>query len=192
MDNKQQVWAKTFLVAYKYLSTLCGAIDKLIDATASNSFYTCGSWSERNAIMTVSERIIKLSDKKVNYINLKVMVEKILGVMPKKYAKVLILKYIKGLEKNEISELMNMSLRSYYRRLKSAIECFALAMKSLGFCVEKLEIRYLDDAFISSVRESVVRETKFNGEENSSLEEEISIDRYVSMLNRGNLIKVVI
>jgi len=165
MNNKQIIWARTLLNAHRYLGTLCNSIDKLVDITAKTSFYTGGIWSEENSIYNISQKIIKLSDRKVNYINLKVITEKVLEKMPKKLAKILILKFINRVDIPTIINLLNMSERTYYRRTNDAIKEFAKVLCEFGYNSEKLEIKYLDDKFIASVFEKQSREARITSEQ---------------------------
>ena len=156
MNNNQTIWAKTLLNAYKYLEALCGAIDKLVENTAKNSFFACGTWSEENSIMNISKKIIRLSDKKVDYINLKVITEKAIGMLDKRNAKVIILKYIKGLDIDTITSVLNMSRRSYFRRINDGLLEFMAILNSFGYGKEKLEINFLKDDFILSLYNSTI------------------------------------
>ncbi len=151
MKNNQLIWAKTLLNAYKYLGALCGAIDKLVDSTAKNSFFASGIWSEENSIVNVSKKIMYLTNKKVDYINLKVIVEKAISSMNKISAKIIVLKYIKGIDCETIAKLNNMSLRSCFRRAKNALSEFVLYMKKIGYTAEKIEINFCRDPFVQSV-----------------------------------------
>lgn len=192
MENKQLIWAKTFLVAYKYLGTLCSAIDRIIDATAENSFY-CGSiWRESNSIYNVSNKILSLSERKIDYINLKVMVDKVLKKMSRKHAKILILRFIEQLSPDDIAGVIHMSTRSYFRLYKSSLESFAKTMKQLEFNFEDIEKRYLQDAFIESVYEQVGKNERVNIEEGEVLYNDTQFNKYLKTLNRGQLVEVII
>lgn len=151
MKNNQLIWAKTILTAYKHLGTLSDAIDKLIESTAKNSFFSSGIWSKSNSISEVSKKIIHLTDKKVDYINLKVITEKIIGYLNKNHAKILILRYLKNLDIETISKVMNMTERSFFRKMEKAQSEFTNTMTKLGYTAEKMEVNYLKDMFIESI-----------------------------------------
>ena len=164
MKNKQVVWAKTILIAYDELEQLCGAIDKLVDTIAGGSFYSCGPWIASNEVYNVSKKIINLSEKKVKYINLKVIVEKCMKMLNKKDAKVVVLRYVKKMEPAEIAGVLKISLRSYFRIAKSALEQLADAMETFGYNFAKMENEYLSDLFISSIYRSVFLDGRLNNE----------------------------
>lgn len=151
MKNKQLTWAKTILVAYKYLGTLSRCIDRIINKSALNSFYTGGNWDDKNSVFNISNKILKLTNKKVDYINLKVLVEKILSKMSKDKAKLLILRNIKDLKTSTICNMLNMKERTYYRRTDLALKEFVTQMIEMGFTYAKLDLDFSDDEFIYSI-----------------------------------------
>ena len=151
MKTKKLIWAKTILFAYKYLGSLCRSIDKTVKNIAVHSFYIGGYWSEGNSTQNISQKILELSNKKIDYINLKVMIEKTLQSMKKDNAKILILRNIKELSIQTIANLLNMSERTYYRKANCALNEFANIMEKVGCSVEKLEIGFWDDQFIKSI-----------------------------------------
>ena len=145
INNEQIIWAKTILVAYKHLGTLCSAIDKVVENTATNSFYSSGFDTSNNSTEKVTQKIIALSKQKIDYINLKVYVEKLLKAMPKHVSKLLILKFIKGVSAEDICDIFNMSNRTYYRKLNKAVEDFAEYMIKFNLTKQKLELFFIDD-----------------------------------------------
>ena len=192
MENKQQIWAKTVLVAYKYLGAMCGAIDKLVESTAKHSYYTSGVWQEKNSIQSVSKKLIRLSDKKIDYINLKVMVDKVLGKIPKKFATLLILRYINRVPPEDIAELNGVSVRSYYRYITKAINEFAVQMKNIGYNYCTMEVRYLTDSFITSIYDAVLAcKREYDIDEKEAFLMPSPCEMF-SFLEKSDLVKVVI
>lgn len=151
MKKNEEVWARTMLIAYKYLESIINAIDKTFDKTVKASFYMGGSFNDRYNTEAISQRLINLSNKKVDYINIKVLVEKVLSKMDKKYAKALILRYIKEINLTTICNLLNISERTFFRRLNMALKSFGNCLNELGYNYEKLEVTYLTDSFIKSI-----------------------------------------
>ena len=150
--NKEQInWAKTAILSYKHLGVICDAIDRLVETIATKSFYTSTKLLEINSIHSVSKKIIKLTDKKIDYINLKVLVEKIFTKLKPNRAKILVLKYIHNLPIEKIQEVLNISYRSCYRTLKLGIEDFASLMLDFGYTQEKMEILFIGDEFLNSI-----------------------------------------
>lgn len=183
-NNKQMIWAKTLLNAYKYLGTLCESIDKLINLTAKTSFYTGGRWIEENSILNISQKIIKLSDRKIDYINLKIIIEKALSKLQKKLAKLLILRYVNRINSETISKILKMSERTFYRKTVNAIEQFAHELYCLGYNSEKLEVLYLSDLFISSIYEKQEKELRLVSEK-EALSADEAFKSYVNFIKVG-------
>jgi len=80
---KSNEWVKTILYTYNYLGRVADGIDKLVTQNALNSFYFRGERQSENGVMSVANRIIELSSRKVRLINLKVLIEKSLNLMPR-------------------------------------------------------------------------------------------------------------
>ena len=163
MNTELINWAKTVLFAYKYLGAMCRSIDKRIKKMAVNSFYIGGVWNEENSVYKISERMIKLSDKKVDYINLKLMIEKCLQEMKQENAKLLILRNINGDNPHfhmnlsqSVAGLLNISERTYFRKLNFALKEFARIMERHGYSYQKLEICFWNDDFIKSIYNIIV------------------------------------
>ena len=121
---KSNLWAKTILSVYRYLERISGAIDKMVERQALNSYYYFSGSSIDNGILSVSKRIIELSERKVRLINLKVLTEKALKGCDKILGQILIEKYIEGESSDNIAESLNLSPRTYFRRLTQAEEQF--------------------------------------------------------------------
>lgn len=151
MKTKQLTWAKTLLFAYKYLGSLCRSIDKTIKNMAVHSFYVGGVWNEENSVYKISEKMISLSNKKIDYINLKVTIEKILKEMNKNNAKLLILRNIKELSIQTVASVLNISERTYYRKSNLALKEFSNLMEKYGYSYQKMEINYWNDKFVQSI-----------------------------------------
>ncbi len=158
MNKEQTNWAKTTILSYKHLGVICDAIDKLVETIATKSFYTSTKFLEINSIHSVSKRIIALTDKKIDYINLKVLIEKIFTKLKPNRAKVLVLKYIHNISVEKIQEVLNISYRSCYRALKMGIEDFASLMIKFGYTNEKMEVLFNGDEFLNSIYKSITTE----------------------------------
>lgn len=133
---KSNLWTKTILSVYKYLERIAGAIDKLVDRQALNSYYM--DITKDNSVMAVANRIIELSERKVKLINIKVLTEKTLESMDKTLAQILIEKYIDNDSGEEIANRHNFAQRTYYRRQNQAEESFASILSKEGFDDKKL------------------------------------------------------
>ena len=168
--NKEQVnWAKCVIMSYRYLERMCGAIDKQIEMLATRSYISSSAWEQLNSVHNVSKKIIDLSQKKIDYINLKVLTEKILESMNKNLSKILILKHIKNVKASEISAVLKITDRTLFRKINSALEEFAKFMLKFGFSYEKMEIMHIKDDFIGSIYNRIVNDNiRFSNKTNKT------------------------
>ena len=67
------IWAKTILSSYRYLERIAGAIDKMVESSGINSRDMSGVAFSNNNILSLAEKMIDLSERKVKLINLKVL-----------------------------------------------------------------------------------------------------------------------
>ena len=148
---KNNEWGKTLLYVYKYLERVTDSIDKLVSRTALNSFYYNRGSRCENSVLTVANRIIKLSERKAKLINIKVLVDKSLCLIDKKSAQLLIERYMDGDNFKEISERHHLLLRTYFRHLHQAELSFSQAMARLGFNSEKISSYLAEEKWITEI-----------------------------------------
>ena len=121
---EQLIWAKTILSVYKHLERATYAIDGVV---------TKLSLIPELSVNELTTKIINLTDRKVNLINLKLIVEQLLSKCSSKHIRVLSLKYVQELSASEIAEVMNLNARTIFRLQNSALQQFTENMKSSGF-----------------------------------------------------------
>ena len=159
------IWTKTVLSVYRYLDRICDAIDKIVLNTGLSSRninqmnYFC------NNVMSISQKIIKLSQRKINLINLKLLANKCFRKINKTDAKLLILCYIDGTKRRELAEKYQISMRTVFRRIESAETAFSKALHMQGYSDEKLEEMLHEENWIKSVYNRYVK-----GEEKEQIE----------------------
>ena len=157
---KSNEWVKTILYTYNYLGRVADGIDKLVTQNALNSFYFRGERQSENGVMSVANRIIELSSRKVRLINLKVLIEKSLNLMPRELARLLVQRYIDNDEAGEIALRNKLNLRTYFRKLIKAESSFKEIMTKLGFNDEKLSKYHEKEKWIIEVYEKFLNESK--------------------------------
>ena len=111
------VWSKTLLSVYRYLERIAGAIDKIILKSGINSLNICGQNFYHNNTRAITQKIIELSERKVTLINLKILVEK----------------YLDGVKSKELMERHNISMRTVFRKLDTALKSFASCLIKKGY-----------------------------------------------------------
>lgn len=135
-----KIWSKTILNIYRYLERVANAIDKIVLSRATNSFYTSSSNMSFNGVWNVSNDIINLTNRKVTLINLKLITEKALSDIDEAPARVLILNFVEKRTCYECAEILNVSLRTYFRKLNIALNSFAKALNR-----QKYDEKYFDN-----------------------------------------------
>ena len=129
----KNIWAKTILKSYRYLERIADAIDKMIEQRGLYSMNMNSSNYYYNNILSVSDKLIELSERKIKLINLKILTEKGLLNCGRTYANLLIAKYINGKRNEEIMEMYNLPTRTFYRKVMKAEERFEMALEGLGY-----------------------------------------------------------
>ena len=145
------VWGKTLLSVYRYLERIAGAIDKIIMQSALGSANIVGQNYFYNNVYSITQKIIDLSERKVTIINLKLLIEEALASMDSKDALILIEKYIDGIKSKDIMQKHDISMRTVFRKLDSAIKGFVSALQKKGFSGAKLEKMLENEGWINNV-----------------------------------------
>lgn len=145
---KENCWSKTLLGVYNYLETIAGAIDKITLKTALNSFHFSKINYEKNNVLSISNRLIDLSERKVTLINLKIIIENALMSMKKNDALILIARYVNREKIGQIAEKQNVSNRTIFRKISIAEEKFYNAVVKQGFDGLRLKNMLKDEHWI--------------------------------------------
>lgn len=144
-------WTKTILSVYRYLERICGGIDKIINRTAlASGIYNKQSFFS-NDTMSVSERIIDLSERKVTLINLKLLTEDCLKKISESDARILIARYFDGEKRREMAERLGVDIRTVFRKIERAENSFGKALHMKGFDDEKLSKMLRKEKWICGV-----------------------------------------
>lgn len=191
MNNNLIVWARTLLISYKYLEQLCNTIDRMVEKQATSSYYNFGNYVQNSDIINVSKKLYKLMNKKVDYINIKVIVDKAIKEMPKRKAKYLVLRYMQNMQIADIANLFNISLRTFFRKFNDVLTEFSEKLESLGYTAEKLDVMFVNDYFIESIYSSVQKDVRYLiGAKNPV--KDFDFEMCVDMVMNKSLTKIVI
>lgn len=144
---KNKAWAKTILEVYGYLETICGTIDDVVKNTSLDGF------GISNDTKDSAERIIELTTKKKNLINLKILIENSLAKLSSADIKILTLFYIDSVKAKDLSEMMGISLRTFFRRKDIALINFIKEIKANGYDANKLCAIYKNEHWIINTYE---------------------------------------
>lgn len=143
-----KIWARTMLAVQRHLGKVAKKIDEIIMKKAVASVYVTSKNLMEQSCENVSNFILNMSESKVNLINLNTICVNALKGIDKISAKILILKHIDGRSGAEISKLLNLSDRTYYRRLNSAYESIACWLKKNNYTPEFFEKHFSKEGWI--------------------------------------------
>ena len=131
-----KTWSKTILSVYKYLEALSKSLDNLILKKSINSmFYNNGRGS---STYDLTNEIILLTERRINLINLKVIVECALEKLPLNEKKLLTLFFIDNVRTDKIAQLMGYCDRTFFRKKNEAIDNFSKVVLKNGITKDKL------------------------------------------------------
>lgn len=143
-----KVWGKTMVSVQKYLERLTNAIDSLIEKRAyASAFVSTKNLTEQGAY-SVANDLIELSERKINLINLNIICFNALKEIDKISAKILILKFIDCLPSSEIATLLEISDRTFFRRLNSAYDNLEKWLLRNNFDKEYFEEKFKNEGWI--------------------------------------------
>lgn len=143
-----KIWARTMLSVQRHLGRVARKIDEIIMKKATASVYVTSKNLMEQSSENVSNFILNMSESKVNLINLNTICVSGLKGIDKVSAKILILKHIDGQSGAEISKLLNLSDRTYYRRLNTAYENLALWLRKNKYTPEFFEKHFSKEGWI--------------------------------------------
>lgn len=152
---QNHIWGKTLLSVYRYLERLAGALDRIIEKRATQTSSMLGKDCLTNNTLTLTSKLIELSERKVKLINIKLLVEASLASIDEKQAKILILKYFDKAEPEKIMQALSLPRRTFYRKLTEAESAFESKFVCSGFPIERLERYLCDEGWIIEVKESI-------------------------------------
>lgn len=130
---KQKIWAKTLLTTYNCLEPISDAIDKLVISQGVNS--CCNNLTT----LENAEKIINLIQRKKIMVNLKVIIENVMASIDPNSARILVMRYFDKVKPEVCFNLLEMSRRTYFRKIDRAIEEFSIHLKNFGYTSEVLE-----------------------------------------------------
>lgn len=144
-----KTWSKTILSVYKYLEALSNSIDNLVVKKSINSaFYNSGRY---NTCYDCANRIMQLTERKVNLINIKVIVDDTLQLMTTTHRQLLALCYMDNVKSEDIANMMHISLRTFFRKKNEALNSFAKNLLMQGFSKDKLEAMFCGEDWLNNL-----------------------------------------
>lgn len=134
------VWTKTLLSIYKYIDTLTSAIDDLVYKQSINSGHFGGGYY--NSAYCCASKVIELSERKRKLLVIKDGIDDALATLPSLSVRILVLTYFDLIKSSGVAKVLNISIRTFFRRKNVCIEKLSNALSLQGWTSEKL-INYL-------------------------------------------------
>ena len=133
-----KIWAKSFFSIYRCLSTLVKSIDDFVEVRASTSFYSSLNRLTLCRTEKVFSDITALINKKITFLNIKCLVEKLLSSLPESSARFLVLKYIDGYTFEKTAESLEISTRTAMRWNITVLNRCSEILRSWGYSHKKM------------------------------------------------------
>lgn len=144
-----KIWSKTLLSVYKYLESISKAIDNLVMKKSINSsFYS--NCKCANAF-DCANQLIELTERKLKLINLKVICEDAMCKLSSCYKRIVALCFIDGVKSSDVAKMLNISMRTLFRKKNEALNCFSKVLKNMGYDSKKLEELYGSEVWLKNV-----------------------------------------
>ena len=112
----------SFLSIYHMVPKIVESIDRIVFVRSTNSSYFCGV--EAGDTEAQAKKILALTDKKIGFINLKLLTEEALGEISTQNAKLLVSRYIDMMTPKKIMEIFDLKRRTYFRQINRAVAEF--------------------------------------------------------------------
>lgn len=149
-------WSRAMLSMYRYFEPLTIALDKIVISKSSNTYY-----SRSSDIMLDFDDILELTERKILYINLKLLIDETLLSLDHKFSKILILKYFENYKTDSLCETLDCIPRTLFRQINVAIREFGKVFQKHLEKNPNITKQMTNDGWICSVYEYMSH--KLNG-----------------------------
>lgn len=146
-----KIWARTLLTVQKYLERICKSIDACIEKKALASSFVNSKNIYKNNCASVADWIIDMTERKKQLINLNVICLDALKGIDRTFAKILALKYFDRMSSLDIANVMQLSERTYFRKLNNAHDSFESWLAVHGFDSKYFEKNFSGEGWITEV-----------------------------------------
>lgn len=142
-------WSKSALTIYRYLESMSNTIDKIVVNTGTTSYSSLLQKYQSTYYQT--GKMIELVERKRKMINLKIAVEDAFSALDVMDKRILGLVFVDGIKSEKVAQLLNMSLRTFFRRKILALSNFTEKMEQAGFDSEFFISEYSKERWFISV-----------------------------------------
>ena len=135
------------LIAYNSVDKMADVLTKAVN---NKSFYTAGSEFSGN-LLAAFDAIASLIDRKKMLVNLRLIIDTALVKLSPQYLKVLCLKFCDRFSNNQICDAMEISERTFYRKLNTGIEHFGRNLFSGGLNEDRCKKLFAKEAWLENI-----------------------------------------
>jgi len=160
-EDRMKYWSKSALTIYRYLETMSNTIDKIVVTTGKTSYSSL--LQKYQSTYYQAGKIIELVERKRKMINLKIAVEDAYSNLSVMDRRIVGLVYVDGVKSERVAKLLNMSLRTFFRRKLVALNNFSDEMELAGFNSEFFLREYAKERWFMSVYDDCLQ--KGSGED---------------------------
>lgn len=148
-ERFMKYWSKSALSVFRYLETMSKSIDKIVlDLGKSSNNHEIINYQ---TTYSQTSKILKLMDRKRKLINLKVIVENGLANISKDSRRILTLFYIDGITANFISQLLGISIRTFFRQKIKALVELCNELEYSGYGKEFFDEEYASERWFATI-----------------------------------------
>ncbi|MDD4003220.1 MAG: hypothetical protein PHE12_03405 [Clostridia bacterium] len=154
------IWSKTLLYSLCRVKGVCRQIDNAVEARAAivPGFHSGYVFCEDAA--THTQKMISLIEQKKRTINLLLLTNRILDYMTSASKKALVLRYCQNKDYIITAQLLNFSVRTFFRHIKQGLKIFTNLRKKLDISDEYLEGVYKGDYWITQLKNKALTEER--------------------------------
>ena len=146
-QQKTKIWIKTLLYSYKYFPNLIKTVDKIIEMRASTISFSSDIFnSKRNE--NQFEHIIDLGERKKNLLNIYVMITNFFDFLSVELKDIAHKKFIEKWTNEKLSDSLNVSIRTIYRKTTKVIDEIYSGMKKNNWSLELIELQVKDEQWL--------------------------------------------
>ena len=158
-------WGKAVLSIYHNLESVCNTLDELV---LKKGIKSRNVGFDTEGTLKLMDGMLDLTERKIKFINLKLIVEKAIKAMDDKDSKYLVFRYFDRYSFGTIAHLVGASLRTAQRRVTAATVKFNQTLIGLGFNRNYLQSRYGNEPFIQGVFERFNSDKRNKGAKTTS------------------------
>lgn len=160
-----KVWVKTFFSIFRWLERLTKAIDDYVLIRGTSCYYKNLSSITLCSTTKVVNDITGLMNKKINLINIKILIEKMLQNLSSDHARFVVAKYVDNHTFEETAQILEVSTRTALRWNLVVLEKCGKYLKSLGYTDAKLKDLIGHEKWVLAVakklkQEDMIKHTK--------------------------------